>query len=211
MTIGVIIGDLVRSRDVNDRPGLQKRLQGALKEANQRFGASAVAPLEIVRGDEFEGGYYDPSVCFNVFSFLERKIYPARIKAGLGVGTLSTPVKDSISLMDGSAFHRARSAIELAKNIETDIVLKSPSEDRDDMLNAVFELISLIKEDWTGRQWEIVNYYRADTSMTQSDIAKNFGVSQPAIAKILNRAKINHLTKTYEVIKSQLKKLGDEK
>ena len=209
--ISIIIGDLVESREAVDRDSLQSRLQVGLEKVNRRYGYRSIAPAEIVRGDEFEAGFEDPSFCYRAFGLLERELFPARIRAGIGVGSVSTSLKESISLMDGSAFHRARSAIENAEKEDSDLMIESSLEELDRLVNTIFSLMSIIKESWTDRQREMVNYYLANLNLTQKEIAYEFGVSQPAVAKTLGRAKAKQIERTNEVLVSQLEEYGVKK
>ena len=208
--VGVLIGDLIGSRDSPDRQKLQTRLTNSLKSANRETDGDAIAPMEIVRGDEFEGGFIDPSICLETFSYLERALFPVRLKAGIGIGSISTSDETSIGRMDGPAFHRARSAVEIAKSSSSNLVIKSRNSREDEIMNTVLDLIYLIKENWTERQWEIVNYYRNHGDETQAEIASYFDISQPAVAKVLQRTKLKHIERAQEVVRERLKGYTDQ-
>ena len=205
--VGILVGDIVGSREASDRQKLQSDIQSSLDEVNDEVDGSSIAPMEIVRGDEFEGGFRDPSACIEAFFTLERILFPVRFKAGIGVGEISTSEDTSISRMDGPAFHRARAAVEEAKSSASDLLIRSNNQSRDAILNTILDLLTLLKERWTDRQWEIVNHYRENRDRTQSEIAYEFGISQPAVAKVLQRTKIKHIDGAKEVLAHELKSM----
>lgn len=203
--VGILVGDLVGSRKSSDRQKLQSKLTESIETVNHEVDGSAIAPMEIVRGDEFEGGFSDPASCLEAFFILERTLFPIRYKAGIGIGTISTTEETSISRMDGPAFHRARSAVEEAQSSSANLVVKSSNQHNDELINTILDLIFLIRDNWTDRQWEIVNYYQEHRNKTQSEIAFQFNISQPAVAKVLQRTRVRHIDRAKEVLVNELK------
>ncbi len=205
--VAIIVGELVVTGRSTDDRELRRELESNLQELNDDFEKTMIAPMELVRHRSFEGGFTDPSACFDAFGELERDIFPARVRAGMGVGRLSTPLRESITVMDGQGFHRARSAIEEARRVKSNLMINTPYDDRDEMMNTILSLLGIIKDGWTDRQWEVAGYYQSHEGITQTEIAEYFGISQPAVAKILSRAKIKKVESTNRVIKNQMKNL----
>jgi len=203
--VAILVGDLVGSRGSSDRQKLQSELTRSIETVNNEVNGNTIAPIEIVRGDEFEGGFTDPASCLEAFFALERELFPVRYKAGIGIGTISTTEETSISRMDGPAFHRARSAVEEAQTSSASLVVKSSDQHSDELVNTILDLVFLIRDSWTNRQRQIVNYYQGHKELTQSEIAFHFDISQPAVAKVLQRTKVNHIDRAKAVLENELK------
>lgn len=200
----VLIGDLVESRQIEDRAEAQRELRRLLEEKNQKYGESSFAPLQLVRGDEFEGGFTDGAVPYQVFMEVARALHPIRLRGGIGFGAVDTDFGPSVTGMDGTAFHRAREAIEKAQENRTDLAVKSGEESADKVINTILSLLFVLKEDWTKRQLEIINYYRERNDSTHKSVADHFGISQPAVSRIFERAQFEVILEAEEVVKDQL-------
>lgn len=203
----IIIGEVVAGNSSSAMDDILAELQDVLLDLDEKFSSERIASMKVTRRDQFLGGFTGPEVCFEVFSTIERAIFPNRVRGGIGVGRLSTPVKESITDMDGQCFHRARSAIEESRKGRSNLTLKSSYADKDEMMNTIFNLLGIIKDDWTDRQWEIASFYQSHEGITQMEIADEFDISQPAVAKILGRARVKKVEATNEVILNQLKDL----
>ncbi|MFP3953553.1 MAG: SatD family protein [Candidatus Acetothermia bacterium] len=209
--VAIIVGDLVfPGRSINERD-IRDQLESALQGFNEEYEDLMIAPMEIVRHVSFAGGFTDASAPFEAFIALERKLFPVGVRAGIGVGRLSTPVRDSITVMDGRGFHRARAAIEEARRVESHLTVNTPYDDRDEMINTILSLLGVIKDGWTPRQWEVAGYYQSHEGITQTEIADVFGISQPAVAKILSRAKVKKVETTNRVIRNHLRNMLDHR
>lgn len=115
MQVIALIGDVVRSRRVSNRRGLQARLSRALGEVS-RNNRCLASPYTLTLGDEFQAVYRRADrVVADILDLLV-SIHPVQARFSLGVGSLSTPINPEQALgMDGPAFHRARAAMEALK------------------------------------------------------------------------------------------------
>lgn len=117
-TVAAVVIDLVKSRSHPDRRELQRQVVDALDRVN-----AAVPPrigLAPTYSDEFQGLYDNARAAIHA-TYLVRLHLPegADCRFGIGVGQ-STVVeeRDGTSILDGSAWWSARSAIETAKSRE---------------------------------------------------------------------------------------------
>lgn len=180
-----VIGDVVRSRAVADRSGLQLRLEGLLAEFNREAAAAAASAWVLTLGDEFQALFTVPAP---IPALLERVCHGLGgqgVRFGVGYGELSTPLRPAAIGMDGPCFHRARAAVELARRERRRIAvvvgegLAQPTSD-------VWNLTLTVVRARTHRQAEMVEAYRALGS--QAAVAERLGVTQGTVSAELARA-----------------------
>jgi hypothetical protein len=136
-------------------------------------------------GDEFQGAIAAPEKAFKVCNFMKSKLQIEMYYA-IGVGNIERPVAEEIG-MRGSAFYRARDALEMCKKADRDIIIKSSSTPNptDDMINELFHFIELLENSWTERQRALVNYYRLHPDYTYEQLGKHFGYTRQAAHQFL--------------------------
>ncbi|WP_203336284.1 SatD family protein [Nocardioides limicola] len=107
-----LIGDLVGSRRLADRPGVQRRLSSVLDEVNAVV--PAVQSLEPTVGDEYQGGFDSlAKACLAGLLVRLAMIEHVDVRCGLGVGevTVHDPSRRPL-LQDGPGWWAAREALE---------------------------------------------------------------------------------------------------
>ena len=131
-----IIGDVIASRTIADRPAFQRRLRRTLAARNAERvssdespaaedavremaakGAWALAsPYTLTLGDEFQVLLRRASGCFLDLLRISADLYPERMRFALALGEIDTDLNSEQAIgMDGSAFHRARAGIDQLK------------------------------------------------------------------------------------------------
>jgi hypothetical protein len=112
-----VICDLKDSKHLPDRDGVQHKLIAALKETNGRFAPILAAPFLVTIGDEWQGLLSYPCNYQAVLDFFRAKLGGVDFYAGLGVGEITVhDLELTVNQLDGPSFHKARIAINLAKN-----------------------------------------------------------------------------------------------
>lgn len=108
-----LIGDLVASRRTSDRQAVHDRLDTVLRDTNQRH--RALHPAVITLGDEFQGVYAELGTAVAAsFAIRLALADTVDVRFGLGRGEVHT-LDAARGIRDGSAFWRARDAIEAAE------------------------------------------------------------------------------------------------
>jgi hypothetical protein len=168
--------DLLGSREQPDRGKLQRRLEKELQQVNAERAADLVVPFSITLGDEWQGLARSAPAAFELDFRLRRGLWPLRLRSGVGVGAMTSDLRERTALMDGPCFHRSRAALDLAKKRRGPItVLDSGQPELDAFVSANELLLHAVMDDWTERQFECV--------MTFIDLG-----SEPAAAKALRIA-----------------------
>ena len=112
-SVVALIGDLVGSRDSPDRQNLHITLDDALRAVNHRL--DPIVPAMITVGDEFQGVYRSVGDALTASFWVRLTLRPVGdVRFGVGRGAVRT-LDTTRGILDGSAFWRARDAIEAAE------------------------------------------------------------------------------------------------
>ena len=186
-----VIGDIIGSRNVDDRAVLQRQLDAGLTNVNKQYAHQIASEYLLTIGDEFQGLLRTTEAIDKILASLRVAVHPAELRFGIGVGGLATPLREQAIGMDGRCFQRARVAIERAKEHSTQIEV-DPGE-----AHPAFEIYSLLysgmRRSWTERQRQII-----DLSMSGMDgveIARLLEISQPAVSQHLRAAGVTFIRK----------------
>lgn len=191
------IGDIVASRRLEDRDGVQRRLRAVLDGINGDFAGSIAARFLITLGDEFQGlmRVCDSDTNANAFAAAMRiidELHPVRLRIAVGMGEMSTRILPEGAIgADGEAFHNARRCIEQlnlshrrAEGVSPLRICTGNSED-DERINMPLMLCETIRRGWTDRQTEIaVRFIEAalrGEAVTQNEVAGELGITQSTV------------------------------
>lgn len=193
-----IIGDIKESKKIDNRSEVQKKIKFILEKINEKYDDDISSKFIITLGDEFQGLLCNGANTMNIISEIERKMYPIKIRFGVGVGTITTDVDKEMSLgADGPGYYKARSAIEYLKDNEkkkqtnaADIRFEVESENQATtiMINSILTLLTVIKDLWSDRQREII-WDMLEHQDSQVNVAKRLKIQQPAVQKSLAKGK----------------------
>ncbi len=173
-----IIGDLVGSRALpaGERAAVQKRFEAVLKKVNQDFKTEIASLFLITAGDEAQGILKQPNFCYEILRLIQIGLTPTEIVFGVGYGGLSTSLGVYAVGADGPAFYRARQALEDAKaerkaygkSILREVRVSTDAALRDDLINALFLSLAVIKSRWTQKQTEVLNLLESGKSISET-------------------------------------------
>lgn len=156
-----IIGDLIKSRQIQDRHSMQEQLKDCLDDINEKYSDIIISRFTITLGDEFQGLLLTGHNCLRILDEIALRIYPATIRYGLGVGELSTLINSGLCIrMDGPVFWKAREAIQLIhKNNDygrTNIHLCSQKNDPSvPLINEIIKLTAFQASGWRSSQKDL--------------------------------------------------------
>lgn len=189
-----IIGDIKASRKLENREVDQEKLKETLYEINKKYFEDIASKLTITLGDEFQGLLCRGVNVMTIILEIERKMYPIRIRFGIGIGEITTGIDPELAIgSDGPAYYKARSAIEYLKQNEkrkqagkADTRLEIDGEKRAaaDLINTILSLMTVIKNSWSDRQrqtiWDMLEHQD-----NQSGVAQRLGITQSSVQKNL--------------------------
>jgi hypothetical protein len=201
----VLIGDVIDSRKLENRPEFQKQFAAVLHEVQNRIKAITVSPLTVTIGDEFQAVFHSASGLFEACLDLQIRLLPVRLRFGLGLGAVSTALNQQQAIgMDGPAFHSARQAIEKARQTKSQFRLEP-----EDLLSAVaLGWVNDHIKDWKKERWQVLLGLSAGN--TQRRLAAETGISQPAVSQMLRREAFSLILETFRATEAMLnQKLGE--
>lgn len=186
-----VIGDLRKSRALQDRSSVQLHLEETLRDLNRVLGRSSLAARFVVTlGDEFQGLLKLPAAGLDALLFVEAALRDVTLKFplrfGLGWGRVSTEFRRQALGMDGPCFHNAREALQEGKREDRWATVCGFGEDGDRVLNGLFALLGAVRDGWTNRQRETVAVVRE--ARTQKDAAELMGVRPSTVSQALTAA-----------------------
>ncbi len=201
-TYVALIGDLIASRELEDRAAAQERVVAALGGVNDGWKDELAARFVVTLGDEFQGLLVRADHAFDVVATLERVLGGVRARYGVGVGELATPLQPDAIGMDGPCFHRAREAVERGKRDDRWITVAGFGEARDEVINGLFRLMGGVRRSWTEVQAETV--FVARELREQKAAAAARGVSEATVSKALKAALYEPFSEAERTVKALL-------
>lgn len=201
-----LIGDIVGSRTLENRAAVQRRLRELLEEIDEELGTDALAaPLKLTAGDEVQALLAEPAVVVPMVVRFADRLHPVRMTWGLGRGTLTTDLERDVSVLDGPCFHRARAALDGATHEDAWLRVEGIGQPHARVVNALFLLMGAIRDRWTETQ---ARYVGAVRGRLQKDVARELGVSEPAVSKALSSARFTIVEEGERAAEELLRWLG---
>jgi hypothetical protein len=184
-----IIGDVVGSRDVEDRSNLQQKLRVAVDRANRLYSDAIAAGFVITVGDEFQGLLKGSEGVDKILADIRASLHPIELRFGLGIGDLETPLEIVALGMDGQSFRRARTAIERAESRETLVEVEASRTEPG------FQIYSLLyaglRQRWTMRQKQVFDL--SMSGVPGKSIALRLGITASAVSQHLRAAEAERI------------------
>lgn len=214
-SFAAVIGDIKDSRHLENRKEVQVHLQEILDRLNEKYKDHIVSKFLITLGDEFQGLLCGGEHILDMVNEIRMEMYPVRLRFGIGFGQITTDINSEMALgADGPGYYRAREAVELLKEREkknrpvlAELCLRLDEKDQEKeiLLNTVFDLMYVVESGWTERQretiWDMLLYGDG-----QQNTARRLSISQPTVQKALAAGSYY----TYEnALKNASKILGD--
>ncbi len=214
-----IIGDMKASKGIENRREVQKKLKQALEEINKKYEQDISSKFIITLGDEFQGLLCNGANAMLIISEIERKIYPVRMRFGIGVGSITTDINKEMSIgADGPGYYKARNAIEYLKDNEkrkqisvSDIRVEVEGENQATtiMMNSILTLMTVIKDSWSIRQRQII-WDMLEHQDSQIEVARRWNIQQPAVQKSLSKGNYYAYKDALDTIGKALEEISRE-
>lgn len=204
-----IIGDIIKSKEMESRKEVQERLYDVLNQINKWYEEEISAGFIITLGDEFQGLLHSIGHVLDIIKFIQREMYPVKIRFGIGIGKISTNIFRKAAIgADGPAYYAARMMVEELREQErklkkqaSDIMISIYQKEcfQISEINIIFALIKIIENGWTEKQrftiWDM-----EQNGGSQEECARRMNTTQSTVARRL--AEGNYIT--YERAKETL-------
>ena len=202
-----LTGDVVSSRELEDRAAVQRSLQRAVEKLNEELGGALAAPLKLIAGDEVQGLFHGPEDVVDVITRIADVLHPVHVAWGLGRGPVSTDWSEDVSMMDGPCLHRARDAVEVAAAEGRWLMTGGIAPPHGEILSTLFNLIWTIRSSWTETQ---MRYAREARDRKQIEVASLYDVTPQAVSKALDSARFSVVLEGEGAARRYLGWLGTE-
>jgi hypothetical protein len=212
-----IIGDIKKSKEHEDRKSVQTKLKKTLNEINEKYSEDISAKFMITLGDEFQGLLCDGVNTMNIIEEIQREMHPVEIRFGVGIGSITTDINSEMAIgADGPGYYKARQAIDFLKENEqknkinaSDLRIEADGDNEATiiMLNTILSLLAIIKNNWTGRQREII-WDMIKHNDGQAKSAERLKIAQSSVQRGLNGGSFYAYKEALDVISNTLKEIG---
>ncbi|MGH6952113.1 MAG: SatD family protein [Vitreimonas sp.] len=185
----VLMGDLVGSEKAASAKAVHRVFNRAIARANKRHAAQILSPLTITLGDEFQG---------LISSFVGAWTLAAELRLGLlhegvscrfvvGAATIETPLNRARAWnMMGPGLADARAKLN-DKGLANAYRFSFPSDPViAELMEAVGASLTHVEQGWTDTQLRY--FWRRAEGRAIARIAKDLGVSQRGVYKVLRAA-----------------------
>lgn len=214
-----IIGDIKGSKGIEDRNRVQEKMRNTLNEINEKYASDISSKFTITLGDEFQGLLCKGANTMSIISEIERKMYPIKIRFGVGVGEITTDINYEMAIgADGPGYYKARTAIDFLKENKkrkqssaSDIRFEVDGENQGAtiMINTILSLLTVIKAAWSDRQREVI-WDMLENQDSQENVAKRLNIQQPTVQRILANGKYYAYRDALDTIGKALKEIRRE-
>jgi hypothetical protein len=178
-------GDIVLSRNINNRVDVQQQLKNTLQEINHEYKSELEAPFVIVWGDSFQGAIKSFKHVYEILEHISER-FSHKFRCGIGIGGISTGFSSNVLELDGEALINSRFSLRIASLYKLDFWIHSPNMLFNKTINVLFLLLHTLTEQWTDTQREVI--HQRKQQLTYQQIGKLRGVSKQAINSILRSA-----------------------
>ncbi|QKY20524.1 hypothetical protein B4589_009085 [Halolamina sp. CBA1230] len=181
-----VIGDIRGSRELSDRSEAQQEFKQVVTTLNEDIPDSVIASqFTVTTGDEFQVLLTDAAAAVDAVVAASDQFHPARLRFGIGRGELATQLNPAQAIgMDGPCFHRAREAIDAAEAAGAWVRVAGWGSPIDGHVNAMFDLVQCVREDWTERQAQFARALKAEG--TQNGVADRYDVAKSTVSESLS-------------------------
>jgi hypothetical protein len=205
-----VIGDLIKSKDIQSRAEVQSKLRITLDNMNHRYASSIASDFTITLGDEFQGVLNHGTLILEILDRIIFEMKPVEIRFGIGIGGIVTEIDRNQSLgADGPAYWNAREAIISVRDnndYETSkIFIVGESDSRWlKVVNESLRMCDFLASKWRDSQMEfmhlMIQNHGYDTEIKQTDVSRELGISiQMVNKKIQNTGYFNFIRLRREI------------
>ena len=182
----VVIADIIKSRQIENRKTFQGQLNKDLQKVNKKSGA-LLSPYTITLGDEFQAVYSSAAGAdlLKDMIYILLSVYPLKIRFSVGFEQIATDINRKQSIgMDGPAFYLAREGLETLKELDISIIQFFGSIKESNLLNSGLKLSMSVMKTWKKNTLFIFNELL--NKNTVKKINSRLDISERGIYKIID-------------------------
>lgn len=195
--IAVLTGDIVFSTSASSSKAWLPVLKDIFAQIEDHFDLMGNG-AEMHRGDGFQLGLSDLSQALRVAFIIRAGLIKSTTigkkmdtRIAIGIGDYDV-IESSVNESYGEAFTRSGHALDALKNSDDRLALSSHNPDFDSEMQVSLTFADSFIKEWSQADAEIAWYIWIE-DLTQSEIAEELQISQPAVSKRKKRAHIDEL------------------
>ena len=199
----IITGDIVQSRLTDARLWLPR-----LKKELSAKGRSPRA-WQVYRGDSFQLEEKDPAMAFMATIRIKATIKAVKdldVRMAIGIGEKKFTSQEIVE-SDGEAFIFSGETFESLKRTRQNLAIRTPWPDFDRDMNVFFRLASIPMDDWTPGSAELIHLLVRNPTLTQEEVAKKLGLTQPSVSERQNRSHFDEIMELEKLYREKIIKL----
>lgn len=189
-----VIGDIIGSRKIVDRLGMQEILRASLDRVNHTYSQSLASNFSITLGDEIQGVLHCGKGLLRILDEIALSLRPEKIRFGIGIGLLSTLIDPAYSIgADGPAYWKAREAIEFVHKYNdygraNEHLLAVDDHESIGLINEILKLTALQMSGWRESQLDVYRCILSERlldpdSIKHMELAKKMGISPSSLTR----------------------------
>lgn len=194
-------------------------MKRTLININLTYKNDIAANFLITLGDEFQGLLLNAGNILQIVKFIQREMYPVKIRFGIGIGDVLTEINKEAAIgADGPAFYAARNMLLEMHELENKIKIQAPDiqlaeyKDKQNFeiieINTMLSLVKTIEDGWSDKQrytiWDMMI-----NKGSQEACALRMETSQSTVARRLADGKYVVYVNALNVIEEAIVKFGE--
>ena len=182
----VLLGDVISSKKLEHREDFQNKLINGCNKVNEKYKSNIYSYMNIIKGsDEIGVVLKDISNFYDIITEISETIGPNLMRFVLVKGKIDTGLNQrEISRMDGPAFHKASSLMDMLKDEKLIFKMDTCDHIFDKLVTNNINLIYLIENKWSSKKINIIRAY--EKIKDQRRVAEKYGVKQQDVSYHLN-------------------------
>lgn len=202
--------DLVGSKGMSTEERLRAadEIRVAVQQLQKSFPHMIGKAFEFRFGDEWQLLTDRPEQVYTLYSHLFYFLSRYEFYCGIGVGSLSLPVRENTHEVDGPAFHCARAALQSAKaNKHQQVAFRLPPHERtgstEVILHSISSMVTRIRSGRRDTQQEACRMAIVD-SLPTAKIAEVLRITRSAVSYRLSSAGLKEERAALEAVEDVL-------
>ena len=202
-TAWVLLGDVVDSREIENRDRFELALDALLRQLNEAYGRDLVADFDRLKGiDEIGAVLGSVKSLVEIRRALTLGLHPEQIRLVVYRGEVNDLSVESVGKMDGSAFAGAGDELSrIEEKGQTFAISGLPMQEK--YVSAVLNLTDHIRSGWTGSRVRAIRAYERYGS--QAEAAELLGITPQAVNQHLNSQSVKLVRQTESVVDDGLR------
>ncbi len=205
-THAALMGDIIGSEAAASTSSLHRTLNLAVDTANALGPDGPASPLTITLGDEFQGLHRSLSGSLAAMRSMRRTFLSNRVDCRfvLGVVRLETPLnQDRAWNMMGPGLAQTREKLADKRHPNTYRFYLPGEPAAEALLDAVGLSLTMVEQDWTPRQQEIVALHLA-AGGSAPEMADSLGISASSFYKTLRSARLDFYGRQWKAVEGAI-------